>query len=105
MSAGAVKVTVLFGHPADVAAFERYYLGTHIPIAQRMRGIARAELTRFRPGPDGTPPAYHRMAEFWFDSTAAMDATLASDAGRAAIADLDRFATGGVTMLAGDVTA
>jgi uncharacterized protein (TIGR02118 family) len=97
------KVTVLYGHPQDPAAFERYYATTHLPIAARMPGVARVELTRFGPGPDGSQAAFYRMAELYFPSEAQTKATLGSPEGQAAVADLQNFATGGVTMLVGVV--
>lgn len=33
------RLTVLYGHPADPAAFDRYYHDVHIPVARRMRGL------------------------------------------------------------------
>lgn len=98
-----VKVTVLYGHPADADAFESYYAATHTPIAQKMPGVARWELTRFQPGPDGAKPAFYRMAELYFPSREQMQATLASPEGQATVADLANFASGGATMLVGAV--
>ena len=43
------------------------------------------------------------MAEFWFSSPEAMQATMGSREGQAAAADLPNFATGGVTFLVGEV--
>jgi uncharacterized protein (TIGR02118 family) len=97
------KVTVLYGQPADPAAFERYYATTHLPIAARMRGVERLELTRVLGSPDGARPAFYRMAEIYFASDAQMQATLSSPEGQATVADLANFATGGVTVLIGAV--
>ena len=97
------KVTVLYGHPTDPAAFETYYANTHLPIAARMRGAVRAELTRFQSAPDGGRPAFYRMAEFWFDSQQQLATTMNSPEAKATVADLANFATGGVTVLIGTV--
>ncbi len=96
------KVTVLYNHPEDEAAFEAYYAETHMPIAGKM-DVARIELTKFGPGPDGSKPEFHRMAEMYFNDQSHMAATLGSPAGEAAVADLANFATGGVKMLVGSV--
>jgi uncharacterized protein (TIGR02118 family) len=98
-----IKFTVLYGHPTDATAFESYY-PTHLSIVQKMQGVTRMELTKFSPGPDGSPPAYYRMAELYFPSSEAMLATLATPPAQAAIQDLSTFATGGVTMLLGTVS-
>jgi uncharacterized protein (TIGR02118 family) len=68
-----------------------------------MKGVARLELTRFGPGPDGGKPAFYRMAELYFPSEAQMQTTLGSPEGQTAVADLSNFATGGVTILTGSV--
>ena len=52
-----IKLTVLYGHPTNVQEFETYYADTHLPIAAKMKGVDRLELTRFTPGPDGSQPA------------------------------------------------
>jgi uncharacterized protein (TIGR02118 family) len=95
------KATLLYGHPQNPEAFERYYATTHLPIAARMTGVTRLELTRFTPAPDGSQAAFYRMAELYFPSEAQLKATMGSPEGQAAVADLQNFATGGVTMLIG----
>jgi uncharacterized protein (TIGR02118 family) len=98
-----VKVTILYRHPASAEEFETYYARTHLPLAAKMQGVARLELTRFVAGPDGGTPAFYRMAELYFPSKAQMQTTLGSPEGKAAVADLANFATGGVTTMIGTV--
>ena len=98
-----IKLTVLYGHPTDTAAFEQYYASTHVPLALQMKGHERAELTKFMSAPDGVQAAYYRMAEFWFPSAEALQATMSSPEGQATAADLPNFATGGVTFSTGEV--
>lgn len=99
-----MKVTVLYGHPTDPAAFEKYYEEVHNPIALKMKGMSKMERTKFLPGPDGVAPAYYRMAELYFSSPEVMQQTYDSPEGQATSADLANFATGGVTMIVGMVT-
>jgi len=98
-----LKLTVLYGHPASAEDFEKYYAETHLPLAEKMPGVARAELTKFLSGPDGGQPAFYRMAELYFATQEQMQATLGSEEGQATVADLGKFATGGVTILVGVV--
>ena len=98
-----IKLTLLYGHPEDPLEFERYYADSHLPLAEKMPGVYRLELTRLGPGIDGSPPEYYRMAELYFADEAQMGATFASAEGQAALADLPNFATGGVTTLKGFV--
>lgn len=100
-----IKLTLLYGQPDDVDAFESYYAETHMPIASQMQGVEKMELTRFGPNPDGSAPAYHRMAELYFHTAEQADATMSSAEGQAAVGDLRNFATGGVTVLSGAVDA
>lgn len=99
-----IKLTVLYGHPTDPEAFETYYANTHMPLALTMQGHEKAEITKFMDGPDGGKPAHYRMAEFWFTTPEAMQATMDSPEGRATGADLSNFATGGATFLIGEVS-
>jgi uncharacterized protein (TIGR02118 family) len=98
-----LKVTVLYGHPASPEGFEKYYEEVHCPLAGRTPDVARFELTKFTSGPDGARPAYYRMAELSFENQEKMMASLDSPEGRATVADLPNFATGGATFLIGIV--
>lgn len=97
------KLTVLYGHPTDIANFEYYYANTHLLLASRMKGFEKVEYTKFISAPDGSKPIHYRMAEFWFQSPQHLAATMESPEGRAAGADISNFATGGVTFIIGAV--
>ena len=94
-----LKLSVLYGHPADPAAFEAYYLGTHLPLAAATPGLGRTELALCLPGPDGTPPPFHRLFEAWFDSEEHLAQVSGSDTWRRVVDDLPNFASGGVTVM------
>jgi uncharacterized protein (TIGR02118 family) len=94
-----VKLVVLYGPPADPAAFDEYYAGTHAGLAAKLDGVKKFEAAHVVATPDGSPPPYHLMAELWFDSAEELQATMASDAGQAVSGDLANFATGGATFL------
>ena len=98
-----VKVTVIYGNPKSPERFESYYKATHLPLAAKIKGVLRAEFTKFMPGPDGAQPAFYRMAEFYFSNVAQMQQSLSSPEGQAAVADIPKFATGGVNMVIGSV--
>lgn len=96
-----IKATLLYGHPTDTDTFEKYYAETHLPIAAKMKGVDKLELTKFLSAPDGSKAAYYRMAELFFAGPAELQETMSSPEGQAAVADLPNFATGGVTMIIG----
>lgn len=98
-----IKLTVLYGHPTDPAAFEDYYANAHLPLLATMKGQERSELTKFISAPDGGHLAYYRMAEFWFTNAEALQATMDSPEGQATAGDLANFATGGVSFMVGAV--
>lgn len=93
------KVYAMYRTPADPAAFDRYYFGTHVPIAKKIPGLRQYEVTR---GPvsllTGAASAYHLVATLTFDSLAAIHAALASPEGQATAADLGNFAAAGVDL-------
>ena len=98
-----MKVTVLYGNPKRPEEFEKYYGSTHLPLAGKMEGVARVELTKFIAEPDGGKPSFYRMAELYFTSQAEMEKSLGSAEGQATVADIQNFASGGVTVLIGSV--
>jgi uncharacterized protein (TIGR02118 family) len=94
-----VKLLVLYGHPQDPAAFDKYYREVHIPLAKKMQGLKKWTLGKVQGAPDGAPSPYYYVAELTMESRAAFDELLASPAGMAAVADVPNYATGGVTFL------
>ena len=98
-----IKVTVLYGHPTDSAAFENYYVNNHIPIASKMSGHEKFELTKFINNPDGSKPEFYRMVEFWYINLESMREAMASPEGQATADDLSNYANGGVKVFIGEV--
>jgi uncharacterized protein (TIGR02118 family) len=98
-----VKLTVLYGHPKSADAFEKYYLEIHKPIALKMQGVRKIELAKVVGTPDGSAPAYYRIAELYFDDLDHLKSVLGSPEGQATAGDLPNFATGGFTMLISEV--
>ena len=96
-----LKLTVLYGHPKDAEAFEKYYNEKHLPLATTMEGVAKLELTKFMGTPDGQKADYYRMAELYFTSPEQMQETMSSPEGQATTDDLSNFATGGVNVIVG----
>jgi uncharacterized protein (TIGR02118 family) len=97
-----VKMTLLYGHPKDAAAFERYYADTSLPLAAKIKGI-RIELAKVIGTPDGSRPAFYRQADVYYESRDHMDKVMATPEAQAAVADIANFATGGVTIIVSDV--
>ncbi len=93
------KLVVLYKRPKDIAAFNKYYFATHVLIAKKIPGLRRYDVSQ---GPIATPAGpsdLHLVATLHFDNMAAIQAAFASQEGKAAAADVAKFATGGVDML------
>jgi len=98
-----IQLTVLYGYPNDTAAFDRHYQETHAPLAKKMPGLKGYTVNK--PGsldPQGQSPAY-LIAELYFEDVQALQAALESPEGQAAAEDVQHFATGGATLLVGEV--
>jgi uncharacterized protein (TIGR02118 family) len=96
------RLTVLYGRPADPAAFDRYYHEVHIPIARRMKGLKGWTIGKCEAATPGAEPPYYLIVGLYADTRADLEAALASPEGRATVADVPNFATGGVTFLYDD---
>jgi uncharacterized protein (TIGR02118 family) len=95
-----VTLTVLYGTPDDAEKFDSHYFGTHVPLADAVPGLDEVRVTRFQPGPDGSAPTYHLMAQLSFADAEAMGAALSSEAGQALAADVANLGVA-PTMLTG----
>ena len=92
-------VTVIYQQPKDPAAFEKYYTDTHLPLVtanQAEIGFVKADLTRFDSNLDGTPPAFYRQAELYFNSVADLKKGVATPGFKKVADDLANFADGGL---------
>lgn len=98
-SSGALKVTVLYGHPKNPEDFEKYYLGTHMPLVAAANPGKRMETSKCPPAADGSPAPYYRIFEIWFDSQVEMAAITSTPEWKKAVADVPNFATGGFTRV------
>ena len=92
------RLVVMYRTPKDPAAFDKYYFETHVPIAKKIPGVRKYEISQ---GPVGTPAGpsdYHFVAMLHFDDVAAIQNAFASPEGQAAVADVQVFTTGGVDI-------
>jgi uncharacterized protein (TIGR02118 family) len=92
------QLVVMYKTPRDAAAFDKHYAEKHIPIAKKIPGLRKYEVSS---GPVATPAglsAYHLIATLTFDNLAAIQSAFGSAEGRAAAADVGNFASGGAEM-------
>lgn len=91
---GGIKLMVLYGHPPKPAEFEKYYLGVHMPLVAAIQGARKMEAAKCLPQADGSPPAFYRVFEMWFDSPEHMAAVFATPEGTKVRADVANFTAG-----------
>ena len=94
--AGA-KLVVLYPAPRDVSEFERAYTRDHAPMVtpQNFSGITRFVASRIVGTPDGSPAAFHRIAELHFPSMEALQTAASSSTAQAAVAHAVSISSGG----------
>ena len=98
------RLVVLYKTPTDAGAFDAHYFNAHVPIAKRIPGLRKYEVSN---GPVATPmgpSGLHLVATLHFDDVAAIQKAFASPEGQAAAADVQKFATGGVDLYMFDNT-
>lgn len=93
------RLVVMYKSPKDAAAFDKYYFETHVPIARRIPGLRKYEVSQGGVMTPAGPSGFHLIATLHFDDVAAIQRAFASAEGQAAAADVQKLATGGVNML------
>ncbi len=96
------RLTVLYGHPRDPAEFDRYYHEVHIPVAKRMRGLQGWTVGKCESATPGERPPYYMIVGLYAATRTDLETALASPEGRATLADVPNFATGGFTLMFDD---
>jgi uncharacterized protein (TIGR02118 family) len=86
------RMVVIYRTPKDVEAFDRHYFGVHIPLAKKLPGLRKYEISY---GPvevlAGSDDVY-LIGTLYFDDLAAIKKAFASPEGQAARADRQAYA-------------
>ena len=85
------RMVVIYRTPQNVEAFDRHYFAIHVPLAKKIPGLRKYEVSD---GPIATPVGtanVHRIATLHFDDLAAIKTAFASAEGQAAGADRRLF--------------
>jgi len=93
------RLVVLYRTPKDAAGFDRHYFSTHVPIAKKIPGLRKYEVSQ---GPVVTPAGpsdFHLVATLHFDDMAAIAKAFGSAEGQAAARDVQTFTTDPPLML------
>ncbi|HEY1960639.1 MAG TPA: EthD family reductase [Polyangiaceae bacterium] len=87
----AARMLVIYKTPQDPAAFEKHYFEVHIPLAKRLPGLRKYEVSRGPITSLAGAEAY-MVGTLHFDDLGAMRAAFASEEGKACAADRRKFA-------------
>ena len=93
------QLIVMYKTPGDAAAFDKHYFDKHVPIAKRIAGLRKYEVSQGPVGTPAGPSGLHLIATLTFDNMAAVQAAFASPEGQAAAGDLPNFASGGADII------
>src|ERR1700730_2162404 len=86
------RMVVIYRTPKNVEAFDRHYFEIHVPLAKKIPGLRKYEVSD---GPIATPVGtsdVHRIGTLHFDDLAAIEKAFASPEGQASGADRRLFA-------------
>ena len=92
------RLVVMYKTPQDQAVFDKHYFEKHIPLAKTIPGLRKYEVSQGPVGTPAGPSSCHLIATLHFDDMASIQRAFSSPEGRAAAADVQGFATGGVEM-------
>lgn len=85
-------MVAIYKEPADVEAFEKHYFGTHIPLAKKMPGLVKYEVSQGPVTVLAGPNDVYLIGVLHFDDLDALKMAFASPEGRATAADRQLFA-------------
>jgi uncharacterized protein (TIGR02118 family) len=99
MGTHGVKVVAIYPRPQDEEAFEKVYLGEHIPLAEKkLKGVTRLVLTKVNGSLQGKVTAY-RIAEMHFSSLEDLNKCVESEDGQEVMAHAVKISTGGTPLI------
>lgn len=95
------KLVALYKTPPDKDLFDKAYFEEHMPLARKMPGLKRTEVSKLKSlGPD---EKYYMQTEMYFDDIDSLNAAMGSPEGKAAASNLMSFAKELVIMMIGEV--
>lgn len=93
------RLVVIYKNPTDAAAFDKYYFGTHVPLAKKIPGLRKYEVSQGMVATPAGPSGFHLVATLHFDDMTAIQRAFASAEGQATAADVQTFTTDPPVML------
>lgn len=78
------KFVTIYRRVDDEMALEEFFSSTHLPLAERLPGLVKSEVSRIS-GKPGGESRFHLMYELYFPSREAYLRAIASEPGRALV--------------------
>jgi uncharacterized protein (TIGR02118 family) len=100
-----ICVSVVYPTLPDTRFDKTYYLERHMPLANsrfQPFGLKRTEVLSGKPGLDGSAPAYHMMANLYFDSMENLQRALAQVGGEV-MADIPNYTNTAPIIYVGEI--
>ena len=86
------KMVVIYKHPPNPAAFDEHYFGVHIPLAKKLPGLRKYEVSRGAiTSPRGAQDVY-LVGTLHFDDMQALQRAFTSPEGEACALDVPKYA-------------
>lgn len=102
----SAKLIVLYSEPENREEFDKKYFETHVPLAEKLPGLARMEVAKVEGNLMGGPVPYYMIAELTFDSLDDLKSAMGSPQGREAGKNLMSFVPPNkFTMLTSELTS
>jgi len=98
-----IQLTVLYAYPQSPEAFDRHYQESHAPLARKLPRLKGYTINRPTSLNSQEQSPYYLIANLHFDTMEDLQEALSSPEGQAATGDLASFATGGTTLLVGEI--
>src|SRR3954468_13172522 len=92
------KLVVLYKTPKSTDAFDKYYYATHVPLAKKLPGLKKYDVSKGAVASPAGASGVYLVATLYFDSLDAIKAAFGSAEGKATAGDLANFADGGVDL-------
>jgi uncharacterized protein (TIGR02118 family) len=92
------QIVVLYKTPKNTDAFDRHYFATHVPIAKKLPGLKKYDVSKGAVASPAGASGIHLVATLYFESLDAIKAAFGSAEGKATAADLANFADGGADL-------
>jgi uncharacterized protein (TIGR02118 family) len=89
------RMVTIFVKPNDVATFEKHYFEKHVPLAKKLPGLRKYEVSRGPIMTRGGVSDFHLVSTLHFDSLDAIKAAFVSPVGQECGADRRALAADG----------